>query len=72
MMVTFKSPTRLHLQKTRFDKTELIRMSLSKPNKLPQGRNSYLISFPRYSDGSFKMEHSVCTSSAQKVPKIVK
>jgi len=47
-------------------------MSLSEPNKLPQGRNSYLISFPRYSDGSFKMEHSVCISSAQKVLEIVK
>jgi len=31
MIVTFKSPTRLHLQKTRFDWT----MSSSKPNKLP-------------------------------------
>jgi len=32
MMVIFKSPTRLHLQKTRFDRT----MSPSKSNKLPQ------------------------------------
>jgi len=55
MMVTFKSPTRLHLQKTRFDKT----MSPSKPNKLPQEQNSYLISFSRYSSGSFKMGHLV-------------
>jgi len=44
IMMTFKNPTRLHLYKTRFDKT----MSLSKPNKLPQERNSYLISFPRW------------------------
>jgi len=44
-IMTFKSPTRLHLQKTRFDRT----MFLSKPNKLPQERNSCLTSFPRYS-----------------------
>jgi len=30
-------------------------MSTSKPNKLPQEWNLYLISFPRYSDESFKM-----------------
>jgi len=50
----FKSPTRLHLQKTRFDRT----MSL-KSNKLPQKRNLYLIFFPRYLGGSFKMGYPV-------------
>jgi len=49
--MTFKSSTRLHLQKTCFDMT----MSPSKPNKLPQEHNSYFISFPRYSGRSFKM-----------------
>jgi len=56
MMVTFKSLTRLHLQKTHtFDRT----MFPSKPNKLPQEWNSYLISYSRYSGESFKMGHPV-------------
>jgi len=40
MMMIFKSSTRLHLQKTRFDRT----IFPSKPKKLSQERNSYLIS----------------------------
>jgi len=60
MIVTFKSPMRLHLQKIRFDRT-MSPPPPSKPNKLPQERNSYLILFPRYSGESFKMGHLVYT-----------
>jgi len=45
------------LTEIRFDKT----IFPSKLNKLPQERNSYLISFPKYSSGSFKIEHPVHT-----------
>jgi len=54
MIVTSKSPTRLNLQKTHFDRT-----SPSKPNKLPQERNLYLILFLRYLYESFKMESCI-------------
>jgi len=52
-MAIFKITTYFYLQKIRFDRT----MSLSKSNKLPQERNSYLISFPRYSE-PFKVRFS--------------
>jgi len=50
--------TRLYLQKTRFNRT----MFPSKPNKLSQEWNLYLISFPKYSGKSFKMGHPICNT----------
>jgi len=57
MVTDFKSPTPLLTKKLVLRET----MFPSKPNKynISQEQNSYLISFPRYSDESFKMGHPI-------------